>query len=297
MLANGNNRATIALAVVATLVVAGLGGYFVGSSLQRPGTGNDPAVVATVNGEQITRDEVHQKLMTYYGAAVVDDMILTRLVDQEAARAGVTVTDAEVEEEVEATKAAYGGDLYFSWALSQYGLSEAQFRDMLRRDMVATAVLRQQLQPDDATLKAYFDEMQSAEQTRKIKVRHILVDTEEKANEIKARLDAGADFAQLAQAESKDTASAAKGGDLGLIGKGDTVSEFEAAAFALSDGEISAPVQSTYGWHIIQAYQLHFEQEKQTILEQYLNEKVSARLGTWYSELRENAQITNTLAQ
>ncbi|MBY6275130.1 peptidylprolyl isomerase, partial [Symbiobacterium thermophilum] len=117
------------------------------------------------------------------------------------------------------------------------------------------------------------------------------------ANEIKARLDAGADFAQLAQAESKDTASAAKGGDLGLIGKGDTVSEFEAAAFALSDGEISAPVQSTYGWHIIQAYQLHFEQEKQTILEQYLNEKVSARLGTWYSELRENAQITNTLAQ
>ena len=156
-------------------------------------------------------------------------------------------------------------------------------------------MLRQQLQPDDAALKAYFDEMQSAEQTRQIKVRHILVDTEEKANEIKARLDAGADFAQLAQAESKDTASAAKGGDLGLIGKGDTVSEFEAAAFALSDGEISAPVQSTYGWHIIQATCCTLSRRKQTILEQYLNEKVSARLGTWYSELRENAQITNTL--
>jgi foldase protein PrsA len=294
-LANGNNRATLALAVAATLVVAGIGGYFVGSSLQRPGAGSAADVVATVNGDAITRDEVHQKLMTYYGADVVDDMILTRLVDQEASKAGVTVTDAEVEEQVQATKAAYGGDMYFAWALSQYGLSEAQFRDMLGRDLVATAVLRQQLQPDDATLRAYFDEMQGSDETRKIKVRHILVDTQEKADEIRTQLEAGADFAQLAQAESKDAASAAQGGDLGLIGKGDTVAEFEEAAFALGDGEISAPVQSTYGWHIIQAYQLDFERDKETLRARYLDEKVSERLGTWYSELRENAQITNTL--
>ncbi|MFO7275104.1 MAG: peptidylprolyl isomerase [Bacillota bacterium] len=293
-MASENNRATMALAVAVTLVVAGLGGYFVGSSTQRPGA--DAEVIATVNGDRITRAEVHDKLMAYYGAGVVDDMILTRLVDQEAAKAGVTVTDAEVEEKFAATKAAYGGDLNFAWALSQYGLTEAQFRDMLRRDMVATRVLRQQLQPDDATLRAYFDEMQSSDETRKIKVRHILVETEEKANEIRAQLNAGADFAELAKAESKDTASAAQGGDLGLIGKGDTVAEFEAAAFALGDGEISAPVQSQYGWHVIQAYHLDFEREKEAIREQYLNEKVSERLGTWYSELREKAQITNSLA-
>ena len=294
-MASESNRGTIALAVAATLVVAGLGGFFVGSSMQRPGS--QAEVVATVNGDQITRVEVHDKLMEYYGREIVNDMILTRLVEQEAKKAGITVTDAEVEAEVAATKEAYGGDLYFSWALSQYGMTEAQFRDALRRDMMSTRVLRQQLQPDDATLREYFDEMQSSDETRRVKARHILVDTEEEANDIKAQLDAGADFAVLAQAESKDTASGAKGGDLGLIGKGDTVAEFESAAFALADGEISAPVQSQYGWHIIQVNQLHFEQDKETIREQYLSEKVSERLGSWYSELRENAEITNTLSE
>lgn len=294
-MANENSRGTIALAVAATLVVAGLGGYFVGSSMQRPGP--DAEVVATVNGDRITRMEVHQRLMAYYGKETVDDMILTRLVEQEAAKAGVAVTDAEVEAEVAATKAAYGGDLYFSLALRQYGLTEAQFRDALRRDMTATRVLRQELQPDDAALRAYFDEMQGSDETRRIKVRHILVDTEEEASEIRALLDGGADFAALAEAESKDTVSAARGGDLGLIARGDTVPEFEAAAFALGDGEISAPVQSPYGWHIIQVSLLDFEQEKETIREQYLSEKVSERLGSWYTELREGAQITNTLSE
>lgn len=294
-MASESNRATIVLAVVATLVVAGLGGYFVGSSTQRPGADSD--VVATVNGDQITRMEVHEKLMEYYGTVTVDDMILTRLVEQEAAKAGVTVTDAELESEVEAFKAASGGDLLFSLTLQQYGMTEAQFRDFLRRNMNATRVLRQELEPDDATLREYFDAMQGSDETRRIKARHILVDTGEKANDIRAQLDAGADFAQLAQAESADTVSGARGGDLGLIARGDTVPEFEAAAFALGDGEISEPVQSQFGWHIIQVNALDFEQEKETIREQYLSEKVNERMSGWLSELRQNAQITNTLSE
>lgn len=74
----------------------------------------------------------------------------------------------------------------------------------------------------------------------------------QKIDSIKALLDAGADFAKLAEAESDDPASAVRGGDLGLIGRGEFVPEFETAAFALNDGEISGIVQTQFGFHIIQ---------------------------------------------
>ena len=74
----------------------------------------------------------------------------------------------------------------------------------------------------------------------------------QKIDSIKALLDAGADFAKLAETESDDPASAVRGGDLGLIGRGEFVPEFETAAFALNDGEISGIVQTQFGFHIIQ---------------------------------------------
>ena len=84
-----------------------------------------------------------------------------------------------------------------------------------------------------------------------IRASHILVPTEEEANAVKAELDGGADFATLAKGKSIDP-GAANGGDLGFFGPGMMVAPFEAAAFALTDvGQVSAPVQSQFGWHVI----------------------------------------------
>jgi peptidyl-prolyl cis-trans isomerase C len=84
-----------------------------------------------------------------------------------------------------------------------------------------------------------------------IRASHILVPTEEEANAVKSQLDGGTDFATLAKEKSIDP-GAANGGDLGFFGKGMMVAPFEAAAFALTEaGEISAPVQSQFGWHVI----------------------------------------------
>jgi peptidyl-prolyl cis-trans isomerase C len=84
-----------------------------------------------------------------------------------------------------------------------------------------------------------------------VHARHILVEEEAKANELKAELDKGADFAKLAAENSIDP-GAANGGDLGFFGKGMMVAPFEEAAFALVNaGDVSAPVQSQFGWHII----------------------------------------------
>lgn len=84
-----------------------------------------------------------------------------------------------------------------------------------------------------------------------VRASHILVPTEEEANAVKAELDAGGDFAAIAKEKSIDP-GAANGGDLGFFGKGMMVAPFEAAAFALTDvGQVSAPVESQFGWHVI----------------------------------------------
>ena len=102
------------------------------------------------------------------------------------------------------------------------------------------------------TLKAAYDQYVKAFQPQdQVRARHILVKTQQEAQDIKKQLDGGAKFEDLAK-KSIDTGSAANGGELGFFAKGQMVKPFEDAAFALKVGQISDPVQSQYGWHIIQ---------------------------------------------
>jgi len=84
----------------------------------------------------------------------------------------------------------------------------------------------------------------------KVRASHILVETEEKAKELLKEIEAGKDFGELAQ-EYSSCPSKRDGGDLGYFGKGTMVKPFEEAAFALKKGEVSQPVETQFGWHII----------------------------------------------
>ena len=77
------------------------------------------------------------------------------------------------------------------------------------------------------------------------------MDAEEKSNELKAHLDGGADFAELAKANSTDTGSGANGGDLGWFGLGQMVKPFEDAVVAAEIGKVAGPIKSDFGWHLI----------------------------------------------
>ncbi|MCK4717117.1 MAG: peptidyl-prolyl cis-trans isomerase [Thermoplasmata archaeon] len=84
----------------------------------------------------------------------------------------------------------------------------------------------------------------------RVKASHILVDNEKKANEIYEKIMGGTDFAKMAKLHSS-CPSKRNGGDLGLFGKGQMVREFEGAAFSMQVGEVSKPIKTQFGWHII----------------------------------------------
>lgn len=85
---------------------------------------------------------------------------------------------------------------------------------------------------------------------KKVKASHILVKTEDEANALLDELESGKDFAELAK-EKSWCPSKADGGDLGWFGKGQMVKEFEDAAFSMEKGEVSKPIKTQFGWHII----------------------------------------------
>jgi parvulin-like peptidyl-prolyl isomerase len=118
-------------------------------------------------------------------------------------------------------------------------LTDAEYENLFK-----TEILRKKLY-DIITADTPHEEEQ-------VWARHILVATEEEAKTVIERLNNGEDFGKLAAELSQDTGSGAKGGDLGWFGKGQMVAPFEEAAFNLKVGEISQPVQSDFGWHVIQ---------------------------------------------
>jgi len=117
--------------------------------------------------------------------------------------------------------------------------------------------------------------------------RHILVETEAEAQTIYNFLQQGSDFATFAKKSSKDTGSGANGGDLGWFGKGAMVPEFETAAFSLKVGEISKPIKSQFGYHIIQVLG---HQDMPLNASQY-QQKKETEFSDWLAEARKNAKI------
>ena len=142
------------------------------------------------------------------------------------------------------------------------------------------------------------------------KARHILIKMNELVSEseaqsrlrnLKERLENKADFAELARVHSEDT-SASRGGDLGWISPGDTVPEFERAMDALKPGEISNPVQSPFGWHLIQVQERRNEdmskERTRLMARQALRaRKVDEAYQEWVRQLRDRAYVENRLEE
>lgn len=189
-------------------------------------------VVASVNGADITLGQVvalRETLPEEY-QALADDVLFKGILEQLIQQTALAQAQEDKLTARDEVMIANQRRTYISGAALQAVVAEAV---------------------TDATIQAAYDaKYKGAAPLTEYHASHILVATEEQAKDLKAQLDGGADFAALATANSTD-GSAAGGGDLGWFGPGMMVKPFEDAVIALQPGQISAPVQTQFGWHLI----------------------------------------------
>ena len=177
---------------------------------------------------------------------------------QKAAQLGIAITDEQVDERLrEIRRNAFGGsDRRLREALAKSGITYAEFREDLRTQLLSEAIyeaVTASATASDAEVDAYYASHQAQfRQPAMREVAHILVRTRARADWIYARIKAGASFAALARRYSLDPGSRNRGGRL-TIGRGQTVKGFDRVAFSLRVGQVSRPVKTQFGWHVIKA--------------------------------------------
>jgi foldase protein PrsA len=178
--------------------------------------------------------------------------------EQEADNMGIKVSDSDVDKRIEQLKKQFYGnsEKRYEKALAAQGVTAAEARDVIRQQIISERVFKEvtdNVKVSDTEAKAYYNSHKSqyAQPETRI-VRHILVPKKALADSLYAQLKSGANFSQLAKKYSKDPGSASNGGKL-TISKGQTVPAFDKTAFALKNGELSQPIHTQYGYHIIQA--------------------------------------------
>ena len=224
----------------------------------------------------------------------------------------IEVSDEEVQAEVDNTKqsvaeqaeaAGQGGDpdKLFQDALKQFGFTEGSFRDEIRTGLTVQKVQEEVAggeEPTEEELRAYYDENKEAQFTTEEQrcLRHILFnkDGEDLANDVKGELEDDGDFAALAKEHSQDPSNKDKGGDLGCnpeinpqTGQPFFVPEFTDAAFGAKKGDIVGPVETEFGYHLIEvtdvkpAGETPFEEVAPQIKEQIKGEQQAGEFQAW----------------
>jgi len=262
-----------------------LAGFFVFGCTQQKGTSTG-SVIAKVNNAAITKEDflkesklvpewAKQNFSTKDGKErFLEELIKKELIYQDAKNKGLD-KDKEILAQVE------------------------EFKKMTLLSLVLKKEIEEKVQVSDEDAKDFYNKNQDKfKKGEEIKASHILVDMEKEAKDILARLKKGEDFAKLAMALSKDKGSAAKGGDLGSFTRGRMVPEFEEAAFSLKPGEISAPLKTQFGYHIIKVIErkegnmVPFEEAKETVTRQLLSEKQKGAFDAYIEGLKKKSKVT-----
>ncbi len=235
------------------------------------------SAVAEVNGKVITREDLDQAIQEYKqqfgdqgmpaeGTDAYKDFqkeLVSRLVDEEilwseAEKMDLNVTDQEIEDKVNTARNQAGGEDQLQQALEENNMTMDRFKESIRKSLlfqkIYPEVTKDAPEVTDEEARAYYDaNPDQFKQPEMRKVSHILVATPEEAQAVEARLAAGEDFATVAKEVSTDPGSKDKGGSLGEVPSENSgfVPEFEQAMDQLKAGEISEPVQTQFGFHII----------------------------------------------
>ena len=286
-------RKSIFIFIAAAIVLSGVSAF---------AATNLPNVVATVNGEKISKEELTNALIDWNAPMALDQLIMYRLVGQEAKKAGVVVTAKEISARFDDLKKSLPPGQTFEEMLQRNGMTPGHAYAFMKMQIQSEGVLRKQIKvtPDD--LDAFR------------RARHILIRTayaadpkEKEANEQKAKakiediekeIKGGLAFEDAAKKYSEDPGSKDKGGDLDYFGKNQMAPEFDKVVFELKPGEMSAPVKTAYGYHLIQLIGTGKEAQgadKKKLEDMIIQTKMGEKYRDWMLTIRNKAKIVNVL--
>ena len=300
-----------ALAMLLVTVMAA--GLFAGCSGSSDDMGSEDVI--KVNDTALTKNYVDARIdqifkqnqlesddsfSGYYKAQIINGLVETELMVQDAKAKGIEVTDDEKSEfRQNLIDQTYGSEEKFQAYLDEYNVSDDMFDRMVEEKLYYDKYL--DLLKEDITVDAqsYYDENSDQfDVADQVDAKHILVDDKETAEDIIKQLDDGADFSELAKEYSTDTATAQQGGELGYFTADQMITEFSDAAFALEPGEYTKePVKTSYGYHVIlcedkkAAHHQSFDEVKDELTEQLTDQEVQTKYHDAMSALREDATI------
>jgi parvulin-like peptidyl-prolyl isomerase len=276
--------------------------------------------IAEVNDSGISFDQLQSAFLnaiSRYDDAVLSSLdqsaivsfkknILSQLIDyellyQQAQKEKVKIPNDEINLEIDKIKDNFSTPEEFDEALKANNITLVQLKEDIKRQLMINSILeetRNQISISDEELLEYYNEnKESFHEPEQVHARHILVETEEEANNLLLLLKEGlTDFAELAKEKSIGP-SAPNGGDLGFFTRGQMVKEFEDAAFSLEPGEISGVVQTQFGYHIIkfeekkEEYSPTFEEAKERISNTLKYQKENEEISALLAKLREETVI------
>ena len=214
------------------------------------------------------------------------------------------MSDEDIDQELQDLKDYYGGEEALNQILATNGMTLDDLKERLITNVQIKKLLEPEINITEDEMKEYFNTNKDTfGEPEQVKARHILVADEETAKEVMGKLDAGEDFAELAKEYSIDPGSKENGGELGFFGRGDMVPEFDEAAFSLAAGEISEPVKTDFGYHIIQveekkeAIEANYEDNKNEIKDILFDQKMQSTYGPWLEDKRSQYKIENFLTK
>lgn len=251
-----------------------------------------------------------QDLINEYRKLKLNELIIKKLLQAEAKNQGIILNQEKKDEifnkQIEAIEENNNiTEEQLVEELKKQGIESLEAYKKIFFEQNEGAILIGELQKkifdsitvEDKAVEDYYNKnIDSYKYGAQVKASHILVDTEEKAREVLDKLNNGADFAEVAK-EYSTGPSGKNGGDLGYFEKGDMVPEFAEAAFSLKVGEISKPVKTKFGYHIIKVFDKKeagvksFAEVKDSIKSKLLNQKRQQAWSDLIKELREKADI------
>ena len=299
------------------------------------GDGAKTDKVAVVNGTVITRADYDNELsrferqmsmsgrspnpaeMTDMKQKVLQALVDRELLKQESKKQGITVSDADVNQQVAALRQKFSNEKEFSDALARMNLGEAGLKSQLRQDLIIRKLIDQQvaskvtITPDEMQ-EFYNSHSELFKAPEMVRASHILIKVEPntsdvdkaKARErivaIQERIKKGEDFATVAK-ESSECPSAANGGDLDYFQRGLMVKPFEDVAFSLKPDTVSDIVETPFGYHLIKvtgkkdASTVPFDDVKAKLEDYMKQQKINEQLGQYVAQLKKGAKIETFL--